>query len=166
MSTKDALEELKEMGYSNVCTCFTQSSKSLYRCSLLQDKVRSSSSSSSFASSSSFSIPTFLFNRILHSTVVSAPPYLCYFIVVPSSSHLQTFQLALWVGNEFAGLSDVAISAADVEVTRIFALLPPALSYSILLPPDPLPIPSFSPAPSIPLPASSHSFSFLLLISS
>ncbi|EKX53506.1 hypothetical protein GUITHDRAFT_133205 [Guillardia theta CCMP2712] len=62
MSTKEALEELKEMGYSNVCTCFTQSSKSLYRCSLLQDK------------------------------------------------------LALWVGNEFAGLSDVAISAADVEL--------------------------------------------------
>ena len=61
-STQDAIDELKRDGYNSVATCFTERSKSLYKCDLAVDK------------------------------------------------------LALWVGNEFAGLSDVAISSADTEL--------------------------------------------------
>ena len=59
---QEAIDELKKEGYSNIATCFTERSKSLYQCDLTCDK------------------------------------------------------LALWVGNEFAGLSDMAITAADIEL--------------------------------------------------
>jgi tRNA (guanosine-2'-O-)-methyltransferase len=61
-STTEALAQLEQEGFTNVATCFTQRSKSLYQTCLTHDK------------------------------------------------------LALWVGNEFAGLSDAAIQAAHSEV--------------------------------------------------
>jgi len=61
-TTQEAIDELKKESYSSVATCFTERSKSLYKCDLIEDK------------------------------------------------------LALWVGNEFAGLSEMAIGAADTEL--------------------------------------------------
>ena len=61
-TTQEAIDALKHEGYTSVATCFTQNSKSLYKCDLTNDK------------------------------------------------------LALWVGNEFAGLSEMAIANADIEL--------------------------------------------------
>mmetsp|Transcript_2340 Transcript_2340/g.5571 ORF Transcript_2340/g.5571 Transcript_2340/m.5571 type:complete len:356 (+) Transcript_2340:176-1243(+) len=61
-STKVALDELKKEGYTNIATCFTPSSISMYSADLTAPKI------------------------------------------------------ALWMGNEFEGLSELAIKEADVEL--------------------------------------------------